>query len=101
MKNLGEYWWILPVLLYFVLLAVVMRRGMWATVGQNIYWVATCVLVLLIPTKPSPSSYVLAVLVVLNLWIYRWSLRKGTFVLERASNNVGPMTHQTSESDEV
>lgn len=99
-KNWGEYLWILPGLLYFVLLAVVMRRGMWATLGQNIYWIATCVLVLLIPTKPPPSSYVLAVLVVLNLWIYRWSLRKGTFVLERASTPVGP-THETSESDEA
>jgi hypothetical protein len=29
LKNLSEYWWILPVLLYFILLAVVMRRGVW------------------------------------------------------------------------
>lgn len=90
LKNLDNYWWILPVVLYFILCAVVMRRGMWATVGQKIYWVTTCVLILLIPTRPSPSSYVFAVLVVLNLWIYRWSLRKGTFVLERTSNPSEP-----------
>lgn len=86
LKNLGEYWWILPVLLYFIVLAVVMRRGMWATAGQTIYWITLCVLILLIPTRPTPSSYVLAVLVVLNLWIYRWSLRRGSFVLARSSN---------------
>lgn len=86
LNTLGEYWWILPVLLYFILLAVVMRRGMWATVGQKIFWITICVLILLIPTKPKPSSYVLAVLVVLNLWLYRWSLRRGNFVLKRSSN---------------
>lgn len=86
LKDVSGYWWILPVVLYFVLLTVVMRRGMWATVGQRIYWVTICVLILIIPTRPTPSSYVLAVLVVLNLGIYRWSLRRGTFVLERPSN---------------
>lgn len=91
LKDLNEYWWILPVAFYFILLAVVMRRGMWATAGQKIYWLTICVLILVIPTRPSPSSYLLAVLVVLNLAIYRWSLRKGTFVLERSSN--------TAESD--
>ena len=95
LKNLGEYWWILPVLLYFILLAVLMRRGMWATVGQKIYWVTICVLILVIPTRPSPSSYVLAILVVLNLWIYRWSLRKGTFVLERS-----PQPSESNPSDQ-
>jgi hypothetical protein len=85
LKNLGEYWWILPVLLYFILLAVVIRRGMWATVGEKIYWAAMCVLILVIPSRPAPSSYVLAVLVVLNLLIYRWSLRSGSFVLDRPS----------------
>lgn len=85
-KNLGEYWWILPVLLYFIVLAIVMRRGLWATVGEKIHWITLCVLILIIPTKPSPSSYLFAVLVVVNLVIYRWSLRKGTFVLERSSN---------------
>lgn len=59
---------------------------MWATLGQKIYWITICGLILLIPTNTSPSSYVLAVLVVLNLWLYRWSLRKGTFVLEKSSN---------------
>lgn len=85
LKNVADYWWILPIV-FFILLAVVMRRGMWATVGEKIYCVAICVLILVIPTRPSPSSYLLTVLVVLNLAIYRWSLRKGTFVLERSSN---------------
>lgn len=85
LKHLDEYWWILPGLL-FILLAVVIRRGMWATVGQKIYSATICVLILLIPTRPSPSSYLLAVLVVLNLWLYKRSLRKGIFVLETSSN---------------
>lgn len=86
LKNWGEYWWILPVALYCILLAVVMRRGMWAAVGQKIYWITICVLILIIPTKPSPSSYLLAVVVVLNLGLYRWPLRRKTFVLERSSS---------------
>lgn len=82
---LSGYWWILPGVL-FILLAEVIRRGMWSTVGQKIYSVTICVLILLIPTRPSPSSYILAVLVVLNLWLYKRSLRRGIFVLEGSSN---------------
>ncbi len=104
-KNLGVLWWILPGLLYAILLIVVMRRGLWATLGQRIYWIGTCILVLLIPTKPAPSSYVLAVLVVFNLWVYRWSLRRGTFVLDRPSKTAesapSDQKHETSEPDEM
>lgn len=28
LKNVTDYWWILPIV-FFILLAVVMRRGMW------------------------------------------------------------------------
>lgn len=106
LKNWGEYWWILPVALYCILLAVVMRRGMWATVGQKIYWITICVLILIIPTRPSPSSYLLAVLVVLNLGLYRWSLRRKTFVLERfiergEGTPVGSMSHETARPGEI
>lgn len=83
---LVEYWWILPTVLFFAVLAVVMRRGKWATAGQKIYFVSICVGILVIPTTPKPASYLLAVGVVLNLWIYRSSLSKRTFVLERSSN---------------
>lgn len=90
-QNLVAYWWIPPTVLYFIVLAVVMRRGQWATAGQKLYFVSICVGVLVIPTMPKPASYLFTVGVVLNLWLYRWSLRKGTFVLERSSN--------TTESD--
>jgi hypothetical protein len=86
LKNLAEFWWILAVILYFVLLAVVIRRGLWATVGEKIYWATTCVLILTLPTTPEPSSYFLAVIIVLNLLLYRRSLRRGIFKLETPSS---------------
>jgi hypothetical protein len=86
LKNLVDYWWIPVAILYPLLLAVVIRRGLWATRGEQIYWANTCVLVLWLPTRPEPSSYVLAVLIVLNLLLYRRSLRMGVFKLEMASN---------------
>lgn len=85
-KNLAEYWWILPVLSYFIALVVVIRRGTWATAGQKIYWATICALILWLPTRPEPSSYVLAVLIVVTLLIYKRSLSNGIFKLEMQSN---------------
>jgi len=64
-----EYWWILAVLAYIILLVVLVRSGTWARSGPKIVLAIDCVLILLIPTMHSPGSYVTAALVVLSLLI--------------------------------
>jgi hypothetical protein len=85
LKNLGEYWWILLALLYVVVSVVVMRRGIWATVGQKIILSTIYVLILVLPAMHPPSSYVTAVGIVLNLLIYQRMLRRGFYKLEISS----------------
>ena len=65
-----EYWWILPALSYFVLLAVVARYGKWATVGRKILLASICVFILTIPSSPWGHGYPMAVLTVINLLLY-------------------------------
>lgn len=69
LNNLGEYWWILPPLLYLILLVVLIRRGMWERTGIRIMFATTCLLILLLPSMHRPFSYVMAVLIVLSLLI--------------------------------
>jgi hypothetical protein len=82
LKTIGEYWWILLVLSYFIVSVVVMHRGLWATVGQKIIVSTIYVFILILPTMHPPSSYVTAVGIVLNLLIYQRMLRKGFYKLE-------------------
>ena len=85
LKNLGEYWWILPILAYAIVSVVVMRRGLWATAGQKIVLSTIYVLILVLPTMHPPSSYVVAVGTVLDLLIYQRMLRRGFYKLEISS----------------
>jgi hypothetical protein len=75
-----EYWWILVLLLYVILVAVLVwvlsRRGTFATTWPKISLVLTCVVIVLIPAMPSPGSYFNAVIVVCNLLILFWSRPK-------------------------
>ncbi|CQD19252.1 hypothetical protein BN1232_04493 [Mycobacterium lentiflavum] len=68
---LAEYWWILFLLLYVVLLALLMwvlgRRGTLKTAWPKISLVINCVVIMVIPVMHSPGSYLNAALVVLNL----------------------------------
>jgi hypothetical protein len=70
LKNLSELWWILPPLLYLILLVVLMRRGLWQTVGRNILLAGICVFILLIPSSRWADGYPFAVLTVANLLLY-------------------------------
>ena len=67
---MGEYWWILPPLLYLVLLLAVIRYGRWKTTGRTFLFASMCIIVLIIPFLNPPGSYVNAVLVVLNLSLF-------------------------------
>jgi len=66
----NDYWWVLPPLLYFAVLIVVIRRGLWATVGQVIMLAFLCESILYLPFSHPPMSYGLAVLTVLNLLLF-------------------------------
>lgn len=62
-----EYWWILPPLMYAVLIIILIRRGMWEGAGRNTVLAVSCVLILLVPTMDPPTSFVIAVLIVISL----------------------------------
>jgi hypothetical protein len=94
LKSWDEYWWILLALLYVVVSLVVMRRGMWATVGQKMILSTTYVVILVLPAMHPPSSYVVAVGAVLNLLIYQRMLRKGFYKLE-----ISPKPSESNPSD--
>lgn len=81
-------------LLYAVVSLVVMRRGMWATVGQKIILSTIYAFILILPTMHPPSSYVVAVGIVLNLLIYQRMLRKGFYKLE-----ISPSPSKSNPSD--
>ena len=70
LDNLAQFWWIVPGLAYFILLAILMRRGLWATVGWKIHVAAICVFILLIPSARWADGYPLAVLTVLNVLLF-------------------------------
>lgn len=70
LKNLAEFWWILPGLLYFVLLIVLMRYGLWEKVGRKVLLAAICIFILLIPSARWAGGYPFAVLTVLNLLLF-------------------------------
>jgi hypothetical protein len=80
MRWFMEYWWILVVLLYVILLAIVIwvlnRRGTLATTWPKISLLTSCAIIMLIPAMPSPGSYFNAVIVVFNLLSLLWSLPK-------------------------
>jgi predicted anti-sigma-YlaC factor YlaD len=63
------YWWILPPLLYLILLVVLVRRGMWETTGTKIMLATTCALILFLPFMHRPLSYATAVLIVISVLI--------------------------------
>ncbi|MCV7170447.1 hypothetical protein H7I41_11025 [Mycobacterium manitobense] len=65
-----DYWWVLLPLLYFAVLVVLIRRGLWATVGQMVMLGSLCALILYLPFSHPPMSYVLAVLTVLDLLLF-------------------------------
>jgi hypothetical protein len=69
LNNLGEYWWILALLAYVVLLVVLVRRGTWARHGPRIVMAINCAIILTIPFMDRPYSYVMAVFIVLSLLI--------------------------------
>jgi hypothetical protein len=66
----SDYWWVLLPLLYFAVLIVLIRRGLWATVGQVVMLAFLCELILYLPFSHPPMSYVLAVLTVVNLLLF-------------------------------
>ena len=77
---LAEYWWILVILLYVILLALLMwvlnRRGTLKTAWPKISLVINCLVIMVIPAMHSPGSYFNAAIVVFNLLILLWSLPK-------------------------
>lgn len=85
LKDVSGYWWILFAVLYVILCAVVMRRGMWSTVGQKIMLITIYALILLLPALDPPSSYIMAAGIVLDLLIYQRMLRRGFYKLEAPS----------------
>lgn len=85
LKDVSGYWWILFAVLYVILCMVVMRRGLWSTVGQKIMLTTIYALILLVPALHPPASYVLAVGIVVDLLIYQRMLRRGFYKLEIAS----------------
>lgn len=90
LKDVSWYWWILFAVLYVILSVVVMRRGMWPTVGQKIMLTTIYALILFLPALHSPASYILAVGIVLDLLIYQRMLRRGFYKLEIASKPPEP-----------
>jgi hypothetical protein len=66
-----EYWWILVLLLFVVVLAlailVLNRRGTLKTTWPKISLVVNCVIIGFIPAMSSPGSYYIAAIVVFNL----------------------------------
>jgi hypothetical protein len=69
-ESLSQFWWVLPGLAYFILLAFLMRRGLWSTVGRKIHLAAICVFILLIPSMHWAGGYPFAVLTVLNVLLF-------------------------------
>lgn len=81
------YWWILFALVYVIMCVVVMRRGMWSTLGQKIMLTTIYALILLLPALHPPASYILAVGIVLDLLIYQRMLRRGFYNVEISSKS--------------
>ena len=85
---MSEYWWILAILIYVILLIIVMRvlarRGTFDTAWPKITLATTCVIIVLIPTMHSPLSYVVAAICVFNLLI----LFRSFFKSEKSSEPV-------------
>lgn len=81
------YWWILPPLLYLIFLGIVIRLGMWPTVGRKILLASICVFILLIPsTRRWAQGYPFAVLTVLNLLVFIWTGNRQATISSRASD---------------
>ncbi|MGE2690594.1 hypothetical protein [Mycolicibacterium pulveris] len=68
-ENLSDYWWILALLAYCVLLVVLIRRGTWVRHGPKIILAVNCAIILSIPFMDRPYSFVAAVVIVLSLLI--------------------------------
>ncbi len=82
--NMGDYWWILALLGYCVLLVFLIRRGTWVRHGPKIVLAVNCVIILSIPFMDRPYSYVTAVAIVLSLAI----LFRSSFKAEAPSGPV-------------
>lgn len=77
-ENMGDYWWILALLGYCVLLVFLIRRGTWVRHGPKIVLATDCAIILSIPFMDRPYSYVAAVAIVLSLAIlFRSSFKAG------------------------
>lgn len=81
----SQYWWVLASLLYVILAGLVVTRTSDRT-RRNFVFATACVLILLLPTLHPPLSYVQAVLIVLGLLLYRWSLHRRPFKSDISSN---------------
>jgi uncharacterized membrane protein len=83
-----EYWWIPASLLYVIVLIIVMLvlagRGTFERTWPKITLATTCIMIILIPTMHSPTSYVMAAVSVFNLL----TLFRSTFTSERSSEAV-------------
>jgi hypothetical protein len=83
-----EYWWILALLLYIAVLVFVALflsgRGLFERIWPKITLVATCVIIVLIPTMHAPGSYVNAAVCVFNLLVVLGSI----FKAEKSSESV-------------
>ena len=68
-----DYWWMpvaaLSVVVLLIVARVMARRGTLARTWPKITLAFTCVVILLMPSVPSPESYFLAVIAVCNLLI--------------------------------
>jgi hypothetical protein len=66
-----DYWWILVLLLFVVVLALAMwilgRRGTLKTTWPKISLVVNCVIIGFIPAVSAPASYYIAAIVVFSL----------------------------------
>lgn len=69
LDTLGEYWWILFLLAYCVILVVLIRSGIWARHGPRILLAISCAIILTIPFMDRPYGVVAAVFIVLSLVI--------------------------------
>lgn len=85
-ENMGDYWWILALLAYCVLLVFLIRRGTWERHGPRIVLVINCAIILSIPFMDRPYSFVTAVVIVLSLAI----LFRSSFKAEAPSGRVHP-----------
>ena len=68
MQVLINYWWAPALLAYFAVAALLIRRSRAA--WERFFWATMCWLILTIPGKPPVAGYLLAGLVVVNLFLY-------------------------------